>query len=170
ETGREAMRQPAEETQIRAQQVGGASGTGVAAAGAAPTALGWPEGAAALVVEDDPLIRMNLAQMVEMMGLTPAEAGKADTALAWLDRNPAPAVLITDLSLPGMDGVALAVEARRRCPGLPVLLATGHAEGTMQIPEELRPDLGFLAKPFAMHQLEQALRALWEKTAGRAGG
>ncbi|WP_307137413.1 CHASE3 domain-containing protein [Pseudoroseomonas cervicalis] len=167
----EAGRQRVQEQQAQAAVGGGqqAGGPG-AGAGAGQGMLGWPEGAAALVVEDDPLIRMNLAQMVEMMGLTPAEAGKADTALAWLDRNPAPAVLITDLSLPGMDGVALAVEARRRCPGLPVLLATGHAEGTMEIPEELRPDLGFLAKPFAMHQLETALRALWEKTAGRAAG
>ncbi|WP_419896537.1 response regulator [Roseomonas sp. USHLN139] len=139
-------------------------GGGEAAGAAGETAIGWPEGTVALVVEDDPLIRMNLVQMVEIMGLAPAEAGKAETALAWLDRNPRPALLITDLTLPGMDGIALAAEARRRHPGLPVLLATGHAEGSLAIPPELSEGLGFLGKPFAMLQLERALKALWAKT------
>ncbi|MCQ4158390.1 CHASE3 domain-containing protein [Roseomonas sp. GC11] len=124
---------------------------------------GWPEGSVALVVEDDPLILMNLVQMVEMLGFQVVEAGRADRALAWMATNPPPAVLITDLSLPGMDGVALAVEARRRCPGLPVLLASGHAESSVEIPPELREGMGFLAKPFAMMQLEDALRGLRER-------
>lgn len=147
-----------------------ASGAGDAPGGAAEgeTAIGWAEGVAALVVEDDPLIRMNLAQMVEIMGLVPSEAGKAETALDWLRKNPAPGLLITDLTLPGMSGIELAVEARRLHPGLPVLLATGHAEGSIALPAELSDGVGFLGKPFAMYQLEQALKALWVKTRSQA--
>ncbi|ONG48458.1 hypothetical protein BKE38_21865 [Pseudoroseomonas deserti] len=147
---------------LAAAALGGGSGEAAGEGGETP--IGWPEGAVALVVEDDPLIRMNLVQMVEIMGLTPAEAGKAETALAWLGKNPRPALLITDLTLPGMDGIALAVEARKLHPGLPVMLATGHAEGSLSIPPELADGLGFLGKPFAMLQLERALKALWLKT------
>ncbi|PHK96459.1 histidine kinase [Pseudoroseomonas rhizosphaerae] len=123
----------------------------------------WPEGSVALIVEDDPLIRMNLAQMTEILGFQPAEAERAEKALAWLRDNPAPAVMLTDLTLPGMDGIALAVEARRIHPRLPVLLVTGHSEAAVTVPPELRPGPGFLGKPFAMLQLEKALLALWRQ-------
>ncbi|MFC4168885.1 response regulator [Teichococcus aestuarii] len=124
---------------------------------------GWPEGSTVLVVEDDLLIRMNLAQMIEILGFSPAEAGRAEEALDWLRSNPAPALMLTDLSLPGMDGMALAVEARNIHPRLPVLLVTGHNEASVKVPPELRPGLGFLGKPFAMRQLEEAVRALWRQ-------
>lgn len=124
----------------------------------------WPEGGTVLVVEDDPLIRMNLVQMVEILGLHPAEAGRADKALAWLQANPAPVAMLTDLSLPGMDGISLAVEARKIHPRLPVLLVTGHNEASVKVPPELRPGPGFLGKPFAMPQLEKALQALWRQS------
>lgn len=128
---------------------------------------GWPEGSTVLVVEDDLLIRMNLAQMTEILGFRPAEAGRAEKALEWLQANPAPALMLTDLSLPGMDGVTLAVEARKIHPRLPVLLVTGHTEAAVKVPPGLRPGLGFLGKPFAMLQLEQAVRALWRQRAAQ---
>lgn len=135
-----------------------------------PDGTGWPLGSVALVVEDDPLIRMNLAQMVELMDLQPQEADRAEPALAWLRGNPAPAMMITDFTLPGMDGLALAVEARKICPALPVMLVTGHSKASLNVPPELRDSMIFLGKPFSMLDLEEALRALGRAGAAGAAG
>jgi CheY-like chemotaxis protein len=126
---------------------------------------GWPPGSVALVVEDDPLIRMSLLQMLESLDLTAEGVGTAEEALLRLRQDPLPALLITDLGLPGMDGIALIAEARRLYPALPVLLATGHAANTVQMPDDLRRSIGFLGKPFGMAQLEQAMAALWRSSA-----
>lgn len=146
---------------------GGAPGGG-AVPGNAETGVGWPAGSMVLVVEDDPLICMNLTQMLEMMELEAVGLGRAEKALEWLDSHPAPALMITDFTLPGMDGVALSVAARQRYPDLPILVATGHAESSISLPPELRKGVGFLGKPYAMRHLEQAIRALWLGSRGGA--
>jgi signal transduction histidine kinase/CheY-like chemotaxis protein len=133
-----------------------------------PAVAGWPPGSLVLVVEDDPLIRMSLLQMLEAMELLPEGLGSAEEALARLRQEPVPALLVTDLGLPDMDGAALAAEARRLHPALPVLLATGHAASTVDMPDALRRSIGFLGKPFGMSQLEQAVAALW-RPAGAGG-
>jgi signal transduction histidine kinase/FixJ family two-component response regulator len=132
-----------------------------------PAAAGWPPGSLVLVVEDDALIRMSLLQMLEAMELLPEGLGSAEEALARLHQEPVPALLVTDLGLPDMDGVALITEARRLHPALPVLLATGHAASTVEMPDALRRSIGFLGKPFGMAQLEQAVAVLW-RPVGRA--
>ncbi|WP_198367406.1 response regulator [Roseomonas sp. KE0001] len=158
----EPPKEPSEEPSPRLAAPAGRAG-GAAPAGEAGQAEGWPEGEVVLLVEDDPLIRMNLAQMAELFGLVPEEADRGETALAWLRSHPAPAVLVTDLSLPGMSGLALASAARALHPALPVVLASGHAESSIDLPPELRGGLVFLAKPFAMHELEAALREACRK-------
>lgn len=140
---------------------GGTPGGG-AVPGNGEKGVGWPAGSMVLVVEDDPLICMNLTQMLEMMDLEAVGLGRAEQALEWLGSNPAPALMITDFTLPGMNGVALSVAARQRHPGLPILLATGHAESSLVLPPELEQGVGFLGKPYAMRHLEQALRTLWQ--------
>ncbi|MFC3126281.1 response regulator [Pseudoroseomonas globiformis] len=130
---------------------------------------GWPQNAAVLVVEDDPLIGLNLVQMLEMLGFEARLAPRAEKALAMLAEGPAPVLLLTDLRLPGMNGVALAMEARRSHPGLPVLLTTGQAQDELNLPAELTKRTGFLGKPYAMRQLEAALSALRQQTREDAG-
>ena len=131
-----------------------------------PAPAFWPGGSVALVVEDDPLIRMNLEQMLEGLGLAPVGLASAEAALERLEQGEAPALLVTDQGLPRMDGVTLALRARARFPGLPVLLATGHAASTLDMPEALRASIGFLGKPFGLSQLEQALASLWREQGG----
>ncbi|MXP62212.1 response regulator [Roseomonas sp. M0104] len=121
---------------------------------------GWPVGSVVLVVEDEPLICMNLIQMLEMMDFEAIGVGRAEQALDWLKSNPAPALMITDVSLPGMNGIVLAAEARQLHPGLPVLLASGHAEAAVSLPPALQQGVGFLAKPYSMRQLESAVQGM----------
>lgn len=131
-------------------------------------AQSWPAGSVVLVVEDEPLICMNLTQMLEMMDFAAVGLGRAEAALQWLKGNPPPALMITDVSLPGMSGIQLAAEARGLHPALPVLLASGHSPSTMTLPAELQQGVGFLAKPYAMRQLEDAVRDAWARAQGAA--
>lgn len=77
-----------------------------------------------LVFEDDGLIRMNTAEMLEDAGLIVVEAESAEKARAAL-QTMAIDVLVTDVNLPGASGVQLADEARKRHPSTMIVFATG---------------------------------------------
>ena len=98
-----------------------------------------------LLVEDDFLIRMTIAEALADEGFTVLEAGNAEEAFRALDDEPAIGLLITDIQLPGgMDGLALARQARGSRPDLPVIYTTGR-------PEPLGPGGGrdlLIAKPY----------------------
>jgi CheY-like chemotaxis protein len=116
-----------------------------------------------LLVEDEDLIRIATADMLESLGHTVLEAGTAEKALAILEGNEVD-VLLTDLGLPGMSGSALALEARRRLPGLHVVFASGNDSlPGGEKPEELS-DAVFLNKPYDEKGLDRTLRRLTEKT------
>jgi two-component system cell cycle sensor histidine kinase/response regulator CckA len=67
-------------------------------------------------------------------------------------------VLVTDVVMPGMSGVELAVEARERRPGLPVVFVSGYTgDATMSSSDD--PATAFLAKPFDGDELLKAVRA-----------
>lgn len=77
-----------------------------------------------LLVEDDALIRINTAEMLQDAGLIVVEAGSAEEARAAL-QTMAVDVLVTDLNLPGASGADLAVEARALRPATLIVYATG---------------------------------------------
>jgi signal transduction histidine kinase/CheY-like chemotaxis protein len=132
----------------------------VPAATRLPAAHGWPTGSLVLVVEDDMMIRMSLEQMLEELRFKAEGVETAEQALARLAQGPAPSILITDITLPGMSGLALGVEVRQRLPSLPLLISTGYAAAGVTLPPELEGTVGFLSKPFSMAQLETALAEL----------
>lgn len=69
-----------------------------------------------LIVEDEPLIRMDLADMLEELGYSVLEAANADEAIAILESEPAVTAVVTDVDMPGtMDGLALTFVVRNRC-------------------------------------------------------
>jgi two-component system cell cycle sensor histidine kinase/response regulator CckA len=71
----------------------------------------------------------------------------------------APAALVSDVVMPGMDGLALAGQLRARWPGLPVLLVSGYAEAALG--RDLAAEgLRLLAKPYGLSELVAELRAL----------
>ncbi|MBV8912175.1 MAG: response regulator, partial [Acetobacteraceae bacterium] len=107
-----------------------------------------------LLVEDEALVRMTTADVLNDLGFDVVEANNGATALVRLD--PVPDVLFTDLGLPDMDGIALIAEVRKRLPGLPVVVASGRAD----VPDA---DVVWLTKPYDGRDLraavEEALRA-----------
>lgn len=80
-----------------------------------------------LVVDDEMLVRTALADDLATQGWTVVTAASGAEALAHLDQPEALDLLVTDLAMPGMDGLALIRAARARRPRLPALLLTGHA-------------------------------------------
>jgi PAS domain S-box-containing protein len=109
-----------------------------------------------LAVDDDGLVLMNTAAMLEDLGHRAIEAGSGAEALAILEAQPAVDLVISDQAMPGMTGVELAAAVRARRPELPIILATGYAE----LPPGTDPSVTKLAKPFSQRALAEALRTL----------
>ena len=80
-----------------------------------------------LLVDDEAVVREVLAAELEDAGFDVAQAVDGVAALALLDTDHGFDLLISDLSMPGLDGVGLIREAQRRQPGLPAILLTGFA-------------------------------------------
>ena len=85
---------------------------------------------AVLLVEDDTIVRLTLAEFFDEAGLQVQEAGSADQALAiFHDPTQGIDILVTDLDLgPGDNGLALAQQAKRLLPDLQVIYATGNPD------------------------------------------
>lgn len=104
-----------------------------------------------LVVEDDPLIRALLADMLREAGFTVAEAASADEALNYCRAHQNVDLVFTDIQMPGsIDGLELVAALHDDNPFLPVIVTSG-AIGKDQV-----GDVPFIAKPY---ELERA-RAL----------
>ncbi|MBI2883007.1 MAG: response regulator [Candidatus Methylomirabilis oxyfera] len=82
-------------------------------------------GAGILLVDDEPEIRRLLSRHLQRLGYTVREAedGEAATALVKVE---IPAVVITDMAMPRMNGLELLEKLRSMDPGLPVIVLTGH--------------------------------------------
>ena len=116
-------------------------------------------GAAVLVCEDDDDVAALVVDMLAQLGHAPTRVTNAGAALGALADGRAVDLLFTDVLMPGgMDGLALAREAARRRPGLPVLLTTGYTGGgAAAVPL----GLPLLRKPYRIDDLAQAVeRAL----------
>ncbi len=80
-----------------------------------------------LLTEDDPLVRETLIGELEAAGCWVLAAGDGPSALALLDAGATVDLLVSDLSMPGIDGVTLISEVQKRRPSLPAILLTGYA-------------------------------------------
>jgi signal transduction histidine kinase/ActR/RegA family two-component response regulator len=81
----------------------------------------------ALLVDDDAVVRQALADSLSDHGWTVDSAGSGAEALKALEHTEEVDLLVTDLAMPGMNGLTLISEARERRPRLPALLLTGYA-------------------------------------------
>ena len=80
----------------------------------------------ALVAEDEPLFRMEIADLLGEAGFDVIEAGNAEGALAKLSEHHGIALLITDVRMPGrLDGIGLANEVEGRWPDIDIIVCSG---------------------------------------------
>lgn len=113
---------------------------------------------AILIVEDEPHLREELAEMFEMRGFSVAEAGDVCSALRWLRAATRSTSVLTDFRMPGASGLDLVRTIRadrelvQRVPL--IVLMTGHSDLTDQVDVELlRHNVRLLAKPVASDML-----------------
>jgi CheY-like chemotaxis protein len=112
-----------------------------------------------LVVEDEPLIRMNTADIFEAAGYYVLEAPNADEALALMNARSDVRVIVTDIDMPGsMDGLAMAHHVRQTFPEVGLVLASGKV-----FPPERQLPVGarFFSKPFQEHEIVDAVAVVW---------
>jgi PAS domain S-box-containing protein len=133
--------------------------------GAEPDPAGTGRPLAVLAVEDDSLVLMNTAAMLEDLGHSVLEATSGDEALEILRREPRADLVITDQAMPRMTGTQLIEAVKAEWPGVAVILATGYAE----LPADADPATPRLDKPFTQQALANAI-ARCMPAAQAAGG
>ena len=124
-----------------------------------------------LLVEDEGLIRLVTAEYLRDEGFEVVEAWDGDEAARLLDGPDGFDVLVTDVRMPGMlDGVDVAVRARRRRPELPVLVVSGYAAQLMSRLGVLQPAAVFIGKPYALSEIVEVLSRLTRNPRSTPGG
>ena len=115
-----------------------------------------------LVVDDDAMVRAVLVAQLEDAGYQVMQASDGVGALARLDANGVVNALVTDLFMPGMNGLLLIEEVRRRQPSLPAMLLTGYADVNIATDfEGLRDNrMVLMRKPISGDELVRMVAAL----------
>jgi PAS domain S-box-containing protein len=132
-----------------AQQV-----SAVRAAGQAST------GETVLVVEDEPVVRAVIMEMLGEQGYRTLEAIDGPSGLRILRTRQRIDLLVTDVGLPGINGRQLADQARETRPGLKILFITGYAESVAMADGFLEEGMEMITKPFELDNLSRRIRAM----------
>jgi CheY-like chemotaxis protein len=115
-------------------------------------------GISVLVVDDDPDVLPIAATILTRLGYQAIAASSGRTALELLEDNPSIGLLMTDLAMPGMDGLELAEHARALRPDLKIMYTSGYAAAAQGNPA-LRYG-PFIAKPWRVDDLRAQLSLL----------
>lgn len=111
-----------------------------------------------LIVEDEAIIRFELADFFNDAGYAVFEASDADEAIAIMKRESSIRIVLTDIQLPGsMDGLKLAHYVRDRYPPTVLLVTSGMAHVSAN---DLPADSQFIAKPFDPSRLLQQIEIM----------
>jgi PAS domain S-box-containing protein len=120
-----------------------------------------PRAETILVVEDNELLLMPVAEVLQEQGYRVLTATDGATALHVLEKEPGVRLVFTDVGLPGaLNGRQLADEAQRQHPGLLVLFTTGYARNAIIHQGRLDPGVEFIAKPFTFAGLIAKIRGV----------
>lgn len=111
-----------------------------------------------LLVEDEAAVRSILDRGLRRFGPQVLLAEDALTALACLENEPDIDVIISDIMMPGLDGVELASRARLMRPGIGIVLMSGFAEAPLYRAADAQ-GVRFLSKPFALADMAAAIAA-----------
>jgi len=117
-------------------------------------------GETVLVVEDEPVVRGVILEMLGEEGYRTIEAVDGLGGLRVLHSDARVDLLITDVGLPGMNGRQLADQARETRPDLKILFITGYAESVAIADGFLQPGMEMITKPFDLGNLSRRVRAM----------
>jgi len=129
------------------------------------------EQARVLIVDDDPALLQALPQALRLR-MAEVTVETADSAAVALDRIAARDydAIVTDIKMPGMDGLALLAEIRRRQPDTPILIITGHGEYDLSVRALRGGAYDFIQKPIDRdHFVATLYRAIRAHAVNRRG-
>jgi two-component system, NtrC family, C4-dicarboxylate transport response regulator DctD len=120
------------------------------------------EGFKVLVVEDDPAVRMGSQQALQLAEFEVLAYESAEQIRKYIVPDFA-GVLVSDVKLPGMDGLALLRHVMSVDPALPVILVTGHGDISMAVQAIREGAYDFIEKPFSSERLTEVVQRALEK-------
>jgi len=124
-------------------------------------ALAAPPARRILVIDDDVRTARRLGSMLEEDGYIVEVMRNGTEAIERLAREPAPDAVITDLIMPGLSGIAVLGEVRRRFQGIPVVFVTGHPDLLTGSSLPFEPSPIVFTKPLSYADLSARLRELF---------
>ena len=115
-----------------------------------------------LLVDDDELVLEVLAARLADFGYDIVQADRGEMALGLLDAGERVDVLVSDLTMPGMNGVHLINQAHARRPNLPAILLTGYAgdAAELAVGEAIRGQFSLMRKPTSSTELADRIESL----------
>jgi DNA-binding NtrC family response regulator len=118
----------------------------------------------ALVVDDDEAVREVIASFLTTLGMRVTGANDGRSAISALEQSSGRfAVVVTDLSLPGADGLAVLRAARQANASSYVIIVTGYASLDSAISAVRLGAYDYLTKPFSLGQLDVILRRIADR-------
>jgi len=118
------------------------------------------DGETVLLVEDDSSVRLLIGEVLRDLGYACIEASDGQTALPILMSNTRLDLMISDVGLPGLNGVQLADYARQHRPDLKILFVTGYAEHVTGGGDFLKPGMEMVTKPFTLDAVAFKIREM----------
>ncbi|TFF36607.1 sigma-54 dependent transcriptional regulator [Pseudomonas sp. RIT623] len=110
-----------------------------------------------ILVDDDPHLRQALSQTLDLAGLKVVALAEAQGLAARIEQD-WPGVVVSDIRMPGIDGLQLLEQLHARDNELPVLLITGHGDVPLAVQAMRAGAYDFLEKPFASDALLDSVR------------
>ena len=123
---------------------------------AVPVPIAPSGGTRVLLVDDDPIVRLNCAEGLRDMGFDVTDVDAALNALAMVKTGVRPDIVVTDYLMPNMNGLELTKAIYDVNPQIPVLLVTGYAD----LRSDQISDINVLAKPFRHVELAERINRL----------
>ena len=121
-----------------------------------------------LVVDDDQVARNNLCHVLGKDGYRVTAAGSGAEAVAMLEKELFD-VVVTDLKMTGVDGMAVLEKAKARDASVEVIMISGYATTPATVEAMKKGSYHFLAKPLQLDELRQTIRTALEKKRTRLG-
>jgi CheY-like chemotaxis protein len=116
-------------------------------------------GGRVLVADDDPLVRQVMVDTLEDAGFEVLEASGGAEACRLVEDPDNVALIVTDLNMPDVDGIAVAHWSRTHHPNVPVLFVSGRPDLLTSLAIPYR----YLAKPFSIRQLAETVSELLDQ-------
>ncbi|RIX40966.1 MAG: sigma-54-dependent Fis family transcriptional regulator [Rhodocyclales bacterium GT-UBC] len=115
-----------------------------------------------LLIEDDPNVRLGCEQAMQLAGIPVQSVGSAEEGQRLLSAD-YPGIVVTDMRLPGLDGMGLLRWVNQLDPNLPVIIITGHGDVTLAVEAMRSGAYDFMQKPFSTSDLVDVVRRALEK-------